>query len=427
MGRIGSTSPHLTDSTLLATTARQPDLKSSTYLATVRVLRSLEELEEVRDAWQAWCDYPNADMDSYLASARSRTDFVRPHVMVVYRQGHPDCMLVGRTEHRKLKFNVGYATFFEPQIRQIFFVHGGFIGNISESNSQLLALALRRCLANGDADLAEFVRLSMDSTLRTALATKFGPLCSGHSIALHDHWWIELPPTFNEFVQSLSRKNRHELRRHQKMFAADFAGRTSIRSFRHEDEVEELTRDVEKVHRNTYQHALGVGFKSDAETLESLRASARKGGLCGDVLYVDGEPIAFFVGKKYKDTLYGYYMGFDPQYNKYSPGLLILMHSIEHCFGPAPARRVDLGWGDRRYKRAICNQSKLDGPLYIYALSWKGLRLNLLRSTACFLDRAAKQVLANSSLLQKMKKGLLGWWSRECEFKSRIVEEKCAE
>ncbi len=421
---MAKTQTDLTDSTPLGTVARERHLKSSTYLATVRVLRSFEELEEVREVWESWCDYPNADLDSYLASARSRADFVQPHVMIVYRQGRPECMLIGRLEHRRLQVKVGYATLFEPEIRQIFFVHGGFIGNLSDANSQLLARALRRCLENGEADLVEFVRLTKDSNLRAALSEKFGLLCSGHSLALHDHWWIELPATFNEFLQNLSRKTRHEFRRHQKMLDADFAGRMHVRSFRYEDEVDEMAREVEKVYQKTYQHTLGVGFKGDAETLESLRATARKGGLCGNVLYVGCEPIAFFVGKWYKDTLFGYYMGFDPEYGKYSPGLLILMHSVEQCFVRTGARRVDLGWGDRRYKRAICNQSKQDGPLYVYALSGEGLRLNLLRSVACFLDQTAKRMIANSRVLQRARKIWLEW-SQQSDLKPQMVEEKC--
>ena len=379
-------------------------------VATVRIVRTLAELDELKGTWNAWCDDPSADFEFYLASARCRPDFVRPHVMVVYRDGQPDCMLVGRLEHCRLKLKVGHASLFEPKVRQLFFLQGGFFGNCSAENSQMLARELRRCLQRGEADGAEVSRLTQDSNLHQAAQSEFGFLCRGHFTPLHEHRWLELPGSFKEFLQGLSRKNRHELRRHEKKLADEFAGRTHIHCYRHEDEVNELAQEVEKVSARTYQRALGVGFRPDVEVLESLRTTAHQGGLRGCVLYLDDQPCAFFIGKHYKNTFHGNFMGFDPQFGKYSPGSVVLMHCIEECFDPnMRATQFDLGWGDRQYKRMICNQSRLDGPLYLYALSWRGLKLNLLRSTTSLLDRVARELLARSSFLQRLKKT---WQSR---------------
>jgi hypothetical protein len=400
---------------------------SSENLGTVRIVRTVQELEELRDIWNLWSDNPDADVDLYLALARCRPDFVRPHVMVVYRRGRPDCMLIGRLERCQLKLRVGYATIFEPKISQLFFVPGGFVGNRSEANSHLLARALRRCLQRGEADGAELAQQAKDSNLCKAAESKFGVFSSGHFTPLHEHRWVELPGSFKEFLQSLSRKNRHELRRHEKKLAEDFAGRTQIRCYRRENEVNELAGEVEKVAAKTYQRALGVGFRPDVEVLESLRTTARQGGLRGCVLYVDDEPSAFFIGKHYKNTFHGNYMGFDPKFGKYSPGLLVLMHSIEECFdSDMRATKFDLGWGDRQYKRIVCNQSRQDGPLFLYALSWNGLKLNFLRSIVSFLDVEARKALAKSTFFQKAKKL---WQSRLQKLKSSThsLERECQE
>lgn len=352
-------------------------------------------------------------MDFYLASARCRPDFVRPHVMVVYRDGQPDCMLVGRLERCRLKLKVGLTSLFEPKVSQLFFPQGGFFGNSSAENSRLLAREIKRCLLRGEADGAEFLRLTKDSSLRRPAQSEFGFLCRGHFVPVHEHRWLELPGSFKEFLQGLSRKNRHEFRRHEKKLAKDFSGRTHIHCYRHEDEVNELVQEVEKISAKTYQRALGAGFRPDVEILESLRTTAHQGGLRGCVLYLDEQPCAFFIGKHYKNTFHGNYMGFDPQFGKYSPGLLVLMHSIEECFDPKMrAAQFDLGWGDRQYKRVICNHSRLDGPLYLYAPSWRGLKLNLLRSTACLLDLVARKLLARSSFVQELKKTWQGHLQR---------------
>jgi CelD/BcsL family acetyltransferase involved in cellulose biosynthesis len=269
----------------------------------------------------------------------------------------------------------------------------------------MLAQELRCCLRRGEADTAEFSRVGEESNLYKAARAAFNFLGRGHFTPLHEHRWLELPESFEEFLQGISRKNRHELRRHEKRLADDFSGNAHIHCYRHEDEVKELAGEVEKISAKTYQRALGVGFQPDVETLEALRVAAHQGGLRGCVLYLDEQPCAYFIGKQYKNTFHGTFMGFDPQFGKYSPGLLVLMHSIEECFDPGyRATQVDLGWGDRQYKRVICNRSRQDGPLYLYAPSWAGLKLNFLRSTASLLDRAARRLLAKSSVLQKLKR-----------------------
>jgi hypothetical protein len=385
-----------------------PEVRCKEESPTVRVVRALAEVEELKEIWNLWCDDPTADFDTYLVSAHCRPDFVRPHVMVLYRDGQPDCMLVGRLERCRLRLKVGYKTLFEPWSHRLFFLQGGLFGNASEENCRLLIQELRRSLRRREADTAEFSRVGQDSNLYKAAEAEINFICRGHFTPLHEHRWLELPGSFKEFLQGISRKNRHELRRHEKRLADDFSGKAHIHCYRHEDEVKELAREVEKVSAKTYQRALGVGFQPDLETLEALRIAAHQGGLRGCVLYLDEQPCAYFIGKQYKNTFHGNFMGFDPQFGKYSPGLLVLMHSIEECFDPGyRATQVDLGWGDRQYKRVICNHSRQDGPLYLYAPSFAGLRLNFLRSVTSFLDVSARQLLAKSSLLQKLRKARL--------------------
>ncbi len=375
----------------------------------VYTARTVAELEQLRETWVAWCDDPNADMDFYLASERCREEIVRPHVMVVYRGCRPDCMLVGRLEHCHLKMKVGYVTVAEPKVHRLFFLQGGLLGNASEENCQLLMRELKRSLREGEADSAELARVLPDSNMDRAARAEFQGLSLGHCAPRFEHRWLELPESFEVFLKNMPRKNRHELRRHEKMLTHDFAGRTRIRCYRDEGEVDELFRDAETVSARTYQRGLGVGFQMDDEVQESLRIAAHNRGLRGCVLYLDDHPCAFFIGKHYRDTFYGHFMGFDPQFGKYSPGLLLLMHSIEECFDPDyRATRVDLGWGDRRYKRMICNQSQQDGPMYLYPPSWRGMKLNVVRSAAAFADREGRKLLDKSVFLQKVKRAWQG-------------------
>src|SRR5258708_40283946 len=62
--------------------------------ASLRILEAATEFEELRHTWSAWSDHPEADLDFFSIHLRHRPAVVRPHVMVVYQSGDPDCMLV---------------------------------------------------------------------------------------------------------------------------------------------------------------------------------------------------------------------------------------------------------------------------------------------------------------------------------------------
>ncbi|HEY3927823.1 MAG TPA: GNAT family N-acetyltransferase [Candidatus Koribacter sp.] len=371
------------------------------------MLRSLAELETVRSAWNDWCDDPNADMELYLAWARRHAEFVRPHVVVIFRDDQPECILVGRLENRRLQIKLGYAKLLRPKVRQLFFVRFGFLGNTSAENMELLVRSFKASLDNGEADLAEISRPRPMPQLDSAIASQFRTIRRDHFAAENEHRWLELPGTFDEFIDSLSRKDRHEFRRHEKKLKEQFPA-AHIQCYRSEHELDSLTHAMEQISGKTYQRALGTGFVADDETLESLRITARQGGLRGCVLYMNDEPGAFFLARAYKHRLHGNYMGFDPKFSKYSPGLKVLMHAVEDCYDPEyPVRELDLGWGDRRYKRMICNRSCKDGVAHIYAPTAKAISLNFLCSAVRGLDVAARWAVENSRFLQRLKKAWL--------------------
>src|ERR1019366_10300861 len=94
---------------------------------TLRIVRSLSELEELREIWTAWQSNPTSDIDNFFLIVRLRPEIQRPHVMVVYRDGHPDSILVGRLEHTRISFKLGYLNLFQPQVRVLCFMYGGFL------------------------------------------------------------------------------------------------------------------------------------------------------------------------------------------------------------------------------------------------------------------------------------------------------------
>jgi CelD/BcsL family acetyltransferase involved in cellulose biosynthesis len=219
---------------------------------------------------------------------------------------------------------------------------------------------------------------------------------------------VALVGGFGAFLRGLSSKRRKQLAKRARMLASDFPVR--FETVKSEHDVEDFARKADQIAQKTHRHTLGVGFVNNLETREVLCAAARKSALRASLLYVGERPIAFTVGILSGKTLYGTFTGYDPEFDKYSPGLQSLMRLLEESFeekgGPV---RYDAGCGDFSYKRALFDSSWRESPVWIFAPSFKGLRLHIFKEVSTLLHSLAMQLLAKSDYLQQVKK----MWHRQ--------------
>ena len=373
--------------------------------ASLRILRATSEFEELRDLWSAWTDGPEADLDLFSLHVRHRREAVRPHVIVVYRNGRPDCMLVGWLDRGPVDFKVGSSNLFRSDARILRFVNGGFLGNQSRGNARFLVHAITKSLHRREAQAAQFSQLRTDSTLYDL--AKRGPsrFCRDYFTPAQAHWYLTVPAGFDEFFRGLTARRRNEFKRHARLLARDFPGRVRFEIVRSEREVEDFARKADGISQQTYKRAMGVGFVNNLEMREMLRAAAQKAGFRASLLYVDERPIAFAAGTLSNRTLYATFTGFDPEFRKYAPGLQSILHLIEKSSEQNGSLvRLDAGCGDMPYKRALFSSSWKEAPVWIFAPSAKGLRLHVLKLVSTLLHSLALRSLAKSERLQKIKK-----------------------
>src|SRR5665213_841674 len=374
---------------------------------TLRVARSVSEVEEIRETWTKWQYNPTSDIDNFLSIVRYRPEIQRPHVLVVCRDGRAESLLVGRLEHTKISFTLGYHKLFQPDVRVLCFTHGAFLGDQSAENSEFLTRELAHCLSRGEADVARFEYVEKDSTLFGAIKSIPAFLCRDHFAPTQPHGCLRLPGSFKEFMGTLSRKERHNLRRYAGRVENDFPHKVRIQCFRGEGQLDVLMRDTEEVAKKTYQRALGVGVRDNFETRKLLKTAAQKGTLRACVLYLEDHPAAFMIGVQYRQALHGTAMGYDPRFTEYSPGSLLLMHWIEDAFTPVGPQRVaeiDLGPGEGRFKRSLHNHVRNESVVYICAPTVKGIAFNFQRTLTYLIDESARKMFPNSVVLEKIKK-----------------------
>jgi len=130
--------------------------------------------------------------------------------------------------------------------------------------------------------------------------------------------YLELPQSWEEYLESLNGKQRHEVRRKlRRLYAAGGVAFSAVPAT--PDHVEQFlnlfrsSRPDKSVFLTPQREAFFHAIIDDLESRGHLRLY---------FLYVAGQPVAAALCFEYRDILYLYNNGFDPRYGDLSPGLM---------------------------------------------------------------------------------------------------------
>lgn len=385
---------------------------------TIRTLRSLSEAESVRCLWASWQFHPNSDIDFYLQVMKLRPEFLRPHILVLFRNGTPDAMLIGRLEQGHIPLRIGYKTLARLPVRQLTFIHSGLLGNATAENCERLFDGVLHSLGEGEGDLAFFNHVRADSPLYRVLKTVPGFLMRDFVTDEYVHRSMRLPDQAEKVYQALSPKVRKNLRWQKNRLLNEFHGQVEMTSFDATSDLDRLFRDVEEVARNTYQRKMGVGFRDTPETRERLTLAARLGRLRGFVLYIVGRPTSFWLGTLYRGVFHSDSMGYDASYAKFSPGMFLIMAAIETFCERRNGNQIggiDFGLGDAQYKVVLGDAEWTEASGCVFAPTFRGLSLNLVRTPIALANELARKALGEAGFLQKAKTVWRRWLAGRSE------------
>jgi len=274
-------------------------------------------------------DPPRQHIDFFMECVWQSKNFIRPHVILIYRSGVPDAMLVGRLERAWIDLRVGYFRMARSPIRLISFSYGGPLGASRSENAEAIVRLVMDSLRKGEADAAFFHSLNTDAPLyRNALRLP-DALCRDHLLRPLNHDVMQLPVNVELMYRGLSQGLRAEIRRKRKKLLAEYREGVKVRLFRDPAEVVALFPTLEGIARKTYQRALGVRFEDNEQMRTRFRVSAQRGWLRVYLLTVNDRPCAFWTGSLYEGSFCSEEVGFDPEFSHFSPGTFLLSWVIE--------------------------------------------------------------------------------------------------
>jgi len=370
----------------------------------LEVVKSIAEVHALREEWQALPRDPNADLDFYLTVIESHEEILRPHVIVVRREGVVKAMVVGRLERKRLEVALGYRKVSTRPIRFLMLIHGGALGEDSDELASPIVASIMKTMRDGEADIVWFYGLEQNSALYRAARKAGSPASRDFFPTRLGRWRGRIPPTYEALLRQLSPNARHNLKRYAKRLQATYGEQLSIRNFRRPDDLETVLSDTEAIASRTYHRGLGVGFANNAETRQLMALAANQGWLRACVLYIAGKPVAFWNGFLYRRTFYTWTTGYDRDLSELRPGTFLLQKMFEELCAEKAADEVDFGFGDAQYKRDWCDHEQVQASFMLFAPTLQGIALNCFRTPLMATSKLVRNVLARTGAMQSLKK-----------------------
>jgi hypothetical protein len=367
----------------------------------VKVLSAVSELEGVRAFWESSSGDRDTDVEVFLEFFATNTESLSPCVIAAYRGGNPEALLVGRIDAIRFPFRIGYWRIKGPRVRMLSFLIGAQRGDTSPAMSETLLRQAMHSVESGGADAIRLQYVPVDSALFRLGRSLPGFLGRDRLIAPVPHWFMDLPATYDEFLQGMSGDYRRKLKQKARRLIADH-GAIEQRCFKTPEELGEMLREVEAIAAKSYQRKIGAGFHDTELTRKMLEFQAKRGWLLGYFLYVRAVPIAYWMGSLYKDTFSSDYIGYDPDFAEYSPGTELEARVIQDLCAKG-AKRIDLGLGDYRWKQRLGTFLRQDTDLYIFPRTIRGVALNSIHTTTLLVNQSLKEILQKFGALGKIK------------------------
>jgi CelD/BcsL family acetyltransferase involved in cellulose biosynthesis len=139
----------------------------------------------------------------------------------------------------------------------------------------------------------------------------------------------------------------------------------------------------------------------------------RRGWFRAWVLYFGATPVAFWQGYVYKGVFATGCPGFDPAFTRDRVGAYLAVRMIERLCEDEEVHSLDWGHGEADYKRTLGEERREEVDILMFAPTFRGVRVNILRTGTVAATRLAKKVLGDSELSGRIKRAWRDRLARE--------------
>lgn len=372
-------------------------------MTTVQVARSCEEAEALRRAWERLQnDHLTSDIDFVLTYCRHTEGVIRPHVVLLEESGEPVALAAARLEEIHLPAKLGYKVVLNSRLKALTVVYGGLLGDTAYLPRLLRALS--DSVTGERLDLIRFRMLELGSADHEILARRAPFVRKQRFAPRMRHWRAALPGTLDDFLAGRSRRRRESVRRYSRRLERAYGDDARVEVVRDRAGLDRLFAESKLIHRETYQHVLGVGFSDENVQRHLAELAADRGWFRGYMLHLRDRPVAFWHGNSYRGSFGVVSTGFDPAYAEDRPGTYLLMRAIEDLSADGTTREIDFGFGDAEYKRHFGDGFVEEQDVGVFERRPGTIGLNAVQSAVGGATAAGRAVAGATGALANLRR-----------------------
>ncbi len=336
------------------------------------------ELSAIRDFWSKMAN-PEIDPNIYL-SRFQQDNTINPAFLVAKRGGEIVTLLVGRIESKVLKFRIGYLPVYHVRAKVWAVSDRGIIGAMDPEIAMAMVQTIMNLLGKGVADFAHLACLDINSPIRRMALEMPAWSCRERACKIESRWFLKLPTTFENFLSTRSHKTRSNIRKNERALLKSHPD-IKVQYFGlDKNVVGHALKDVMAVCRMTYQYKLGLSPLCSSHLEQDWELHGRLGRLALTLVYIQDKPVAFSYAHLYNDAAIFMTPGYDPAFSKLHVGQFASLKLIEQLIETGGFKCLDYGLGYAQYKESFGSEATQEGHVRIFAPTWKGIYLNLIRT-----------------------------------------------
>lgn len=218
-------------------------------------------------------------------------------------------------------------------------------------------------------------------------------------------YYIDLQQTFDEYSSKFSSKTRSTIRRKIKNFSKNCDNNVHFKCYKSVDEINDFYSLAREVSKNSYQEKLlDAGLPEGRAFKNRLTDLATNNSVRGYLLFDGDKPIAYMYCPISNGTLVYQYLGYNPEYFKWSVGTILHWYAFQDIFNEGIYKYFDFTEGQSEHKRLYSTGSFFCGNVYIFPKSLQAWFLVASHSTVNSLSEKLGVWAEKIGIKAKLKK-----------------------
>jgi hypothetical protein len=181
----------------------------------------------------------------------------------------------------------------------------------------------------------------------------------------YQHCYIDLGMSFDAYKGKFSSKTRSTITRKIKKYAEHCGGEIPWKAYRAPGEMREFFGLAREVSKLTYQERLlDAGLPETEDFIRQAQEQAADDALRAYILLHDGKPVAYLYCPVKDGVVIYAYLGYHPDYAKWSVGTVLQWLALEQLFAEGRFRCFDFTEGQSDHKRLFATHQRHCANVY---------------------------------------------------------------